>query len=142
MPHLPFAAWGFRHPPGALLLDGGDPTSIDLECERLGDRGDPLHMLRPKEARAHPCIPIMFHLSPSPGSSPTLKADAPRWPSACDPGLTIALALVPLQGKLINWASCHDMSQYETDLSMLAQACTKQRRKARTRLQNLAGFGP
>lgn len=94
VPHLPFAAWGFRHPPGSLLLDGGDPSSIDLECERLGDRGDPLHMLRPKE------------------------------------------------GKLINWAECHDMAQYETELGMLAQAagaCTAKRSKVRIR-SRLRGF--
>ncbi len=47
VPHLPFAAWGFMHPEGVLVL--GDESGTPRV--RLGDRGDDVSLLRPKEGR-------------------------------------------------------------------------------------------
>ena len=42
--HLPFAAWGFRHPDGVIVL----PDGCSSASQRLGDRGDNVSLLRPK----------------------------------------------------------------------------------------------
>lgn len=47
IPHLPFAAWGFRHPQGVLKL--GEPRAL----RRTGDEGDAVHLLRPKAGAVH-----------------------------------------------------------------------------------------
>ena len=61
VPHLPFAAWGFRHPSGVAKL-GGSPsfnstpegrtraaTAVRAALRRSTDAGDSVHALRPKD---------------------------------------------------------------------------------------------
>ena len=46
VPHLPFSAWGFRHPEGVLKLDGS--VVCPQATRRMTDPGDSLELLRPK----------------------------------------------------------------------------------------------
>ena len=68
IPHLPFAAWGFRHPGQIAKLPNSEGAPIRVTSEE----GDPVHMIRPRE------------------------------------------------GKLINWAVCHELDTYASQLRALA----------------------
>ena len=68
IPHLPFAAWGFRHPGQIAKLPNSEGAPIRVTSEA----GDPVHMIRPRE------------------------------------------------GKLINWAVCHELDTYASQLRALA----------------------
>jgi len=49
VPHLPFAAWGFRHPDGVVVLP--ESGSGRAHLTRTGDRGDSVDCLRPRGGR-------------------------------------------------------------------------------------------
>lgn len=70
VPHLPFSAWGFRHPDGVAKL-GERPNCSGSAIRRSNDEGDSVHLLRPKD------------------------------------------------GDVMNWAFCHDLSEYIAHLRAL-----------------------
>lgn len=49
IPHLPFAAWGFKHPYGVAFIEPSSQTAPapPSAIRRTGDRGDDLSKLRP-----------------------------------------------------------------------------------------------
>jgi len=77
VPHLPFAAWGFRHPTGQTVLpdmqleataSGGPGARAPFVVHRSGDPGDSVDALRPKHghpgnwAQSHDMAVYLRHL--------------------------------------------------------------------------------
>lgn len=106
VPHLPFAAWGFRHPKGVAYME---PSACHSEepvrrsfhspprmperplekIQRMGDRGDDLSKLRPFGNKAHNWANyhhILAYLEPLEdmlvtisGQTPASKYDRSTW---------------------------------------------------------------
>jgi len=49
VPHLPFMAWGFRHPTGVALLGGKRQDGTPMPLRQTADRGDSVDLLRPRD---------------------------------------------------------------------------------------------
>ena len=83
VPHLPFSAWGFRHPTGVAKL-GVEPSDRNhctaAPIRRSADEGDSVELLRPKDgdvknwAFCHDLAEYVHHLQQLAGGAPAQVA--------------------------------------------------------------------
>jgi len=115
VPHLPFAAWGFRHPQGTVKLG-------EVESD-VKDTLPPKHLSRQSHPTAKAGVAPRSAAAPKTAARVTDPLAAGRMTIVArrlgDPGDSID-ALRPRDGNVQNWVSCHDMTEYLSQLHKLA----------------------
>jgi len=132
VPHLPFAAWGFRHPKGiAILRENGSDGAPNAASVPSGGSGDSVRepvrvadaiadggATRPIVSQDQMAGQHAHEQAGIAGKAPPAVASVELSPRLHDAGETVH-DVRPKDRDVVNWATMHDLAEYIRRLELL-----------------------